>query len=70
MVPLFSSALSVSANLCFCMIGRIIDNKTLRLITATSESSYTEKEHLDSNLRGIFLFLSYSIYFLQIMLCK
>ncbi|TYI92669.1 hypothetical protein E1A91_D02G086100v1 [Gossypium mustelinum] len=29
----------------------IIDNKTLRLITASSESSHAEKEHLDSNLR-------------------
>ncbi|MBA0855196.1 hypothetical protein Goshw_010535, partial [Gossypium schwendimanii] len=36
----------------------IIDNKTLRLITASSESSHAEKEHLDSNLREKLMYFS------------
>ena len=55
MVPQFSSAISISADLCVCLIGRIIDNKTLRLITETSESSpsKSDRDYMDSGLRGI-----------------
>lgn len=40
----------------FCCIDRIIDNKSLKLITEASESSPTKvaKDYPDAVLRGIF----------------
>jgi hypothetical protein len=47
--------LVVSVHLSLLCIHRIIDNKSLRLIADSSESSpsKSDKDHLDNNLRGI-----------------
>ncbi|GMJ12391.1 exocyst complex component sec5 [Hibiscus trionum] len=44
---------------CVDPLGRgIIDNKTLRLITESSESTHSEKDHIDSNLREKLMYFS------------
>lgn len=55
---IFLSPTICSSNLAFAVVSRIIDNKSLRLITEASESSPSkpDKENLDAGLRGILFY--------------
>lgn len=44
-------------NMAFCVPCRIIDNKTLRLITESSES-LSKSERVDNALRGMYFFMT------------
>lgn len=56
----FSFFIYLSPNMSFGCIHRIIDNKSLRLITEASESSPSKvaKDYPDAALRGIFFVYS------------
>lgn len=67
---LFGTWASLLVSFAFVFSGRIIDNKTLRLITESSDYSPSKDDKLDNNLRGnvTFSLLLFPIMFVLVLL--